>query len=195
MLDYRFPHVVIKADVAVMKRTPFLAVQKRWKATAQDIVDHEVNLTGDIFLSAAFVSYLGGFTGPFRHSLLESWVVVLRDKGIRVSDGFSLTQVSKTAPRREHRSYAPPTVLITICAHGDDTLRCPFCLQTTERRNRMHEVSRENEITPASSIKLSLLRDSQRSSASFSRSSVSLLCCESGTCRGSRATKLLSRAQ
>lgn len=195
MLAYRFLHVAINTDVTVMKRTPFLAVQKRWKATAQEILDHEVNLTGDMFLSAAFVSYLGAFTGPFRHSLLESWVVVLRDKGIRVSDGFSLTQVSKTAPRREHRCFAPATVLIIICAHGDDTLRGPFCLQTTERRNGMHKVSSENEITPASSIKRSLLRHSQRSSASFSRSLVSLLCCESGTCRGSRATKPLSRAQ
>ncbi|CAM9286047.1 unnamed protein product [Ectocarpus sp. 6 AP-2014] len=66
---------------------------KRWTATAQDILDHEVNLTGDIFLSAAFVSYLGAFTGPFRNSLVESWTVILRDKGVRVSDGFSVAQV------------------------------------------------------------------------------------------------------
>eukprot|EP00903_Cladosiphon_okamuranus_P017642 g16249.t1 len=66
---------------------------KRWTATAQDILDHEVNLTGDIFLSAAFLSYLGAFTGPFRNSLVASWTVMLRDKGVRVSDGFSLAQV------------------------------------------------------------------------------------------------------
>lgn len=76
-------------------RVSVLAWQKRWTATAQDILDHEVNLTGDIFLSAAFVSYLGAFTGPFRNSLVESWTVILRDKGIRVSDGFSLAQVKK----------------------------------------------------------------------------------------------------
>ncbi|CAM9781524.1 unnamed protein product [Ectocarpus sp. 12 AP-2014] len=69
---------------------------KRWTATAQDILDHEVNLTGDIFLSAAFVSYLGAFTGPFRNSLVESWTVILRDKGVRVSDGFSVAQVLVT---------------------------------------------------------------------------------------------------
>lgn len=114
MFAYRCLHVVINADVAVTKRTSFLAVQKRWKATAQDILDHEVNLTGDIFLSAAFVSYLGAFTGPFRHSLLESWAVILRDKGIRVSDGFSLTQVSTTAPGRGHHSCAPTINIVLI---------------------------------------------------------------------------------
>lgn len=67
--------------------------QKRWTTSAQDILDHEVNLTGDIFLSAAFVSYLGAFTGPFRLSLSKSWTVTLRDKGVRVSEGYSLSQV------------------------------------------------------------------------------------------------------
>lgn len=69
--------------------------QKRWTATAQDILDDGVNLVGDIFLSAAFVSYLGAFTGPFRHSLSDSWAILLRDKGIRVSEKFSLTQVGQ----------------------------------------------------------------------------------------------------
>lgn len=69
--------------------------QKRWTATAQDILDHEVNIAGDIFLSSAFVSYLGVFTGPFRNSLVKSWAVILRDRGIRVSEGYSLAQVSK----------------------------------------------------------------------------------------------------
>lgn len=76
-------------------RNFFSGWQKRWTATAHDILDHEVNLTGDIFLSAAFVSYLGAFTGPFRASLVESWTIILRDKGVRVSDGFSLAQVRK----------------------------------------------------------------------------------------------------
>ena len=114
---YRFLHVVINADLAVMQRTFVLTVQKRWKATAQDILDHEVNLTGDIFLSAAFVSYLGAFTGPFRHSLQESWAVILRDKGIRVSDGFSLTQVTEMASGRENSSCAPAIVLMIPSAH------------------------------------------------------------------------------
>lgn len=52
-----------------------------------------MNLTGDVFLSAAFVSYLGAFTGPFRRSLSENWAVTLRDKGVRVSDGYSLAKV------------------------------------------------------------------------------------------------------
>ncbi|CAN0529915.1 unnamed protein product, partial [Ectocarpus sp. 12 AP-2014] len=39
---------------------------------------------------------LGAFTGPFRNSLVESWTVILRDKGVRVSDGFSVAQVLVT---------------------------------------------------------------------------------------------------
>lgn len=69
--------------------------QKRWKATTQEILESEANLTGDIFLSAAFVSYLGAFTGPFRHTLFKSWAAILRDKGVRVSDGYSLPKVGK----------------------------------------------------------------------------------------------------
>lgn len=60
-----------------------------------EILESEANLTGDIFVSAAFVSYLGPFTGPFRHMLSKSWVTILRDKGVRVSDGYSLPKVGK----------------------------------------------------------------------------------------------------
>lgn len=66
------------------------------------MLNHEVNLTGDIFLSAAIVSYLGAFTGPFRRSLTESWALILRDKGVRVSDGYSLSQVGETAKTKDY---------------------------------------------------------------------------------------------
>lgn len=70
-------------------------LQERWASLAQDMRQQEENLTGDMFLSAAFVSYLGAFTGRYRRSLSESWAVILRDKGVRVTDGFSLYQVAE----------------------------------------------------------------------------------------------------
>ena len=79
----------------------FWTPQERWRATVREILDYEVNLTGDIFLSAAFVSYLGAFTGPFRHMLSASWAVILRDKGIHVSDGYSLAKVGRGWPPAE----------------------------------------------------------------------------------------------
>lgn len=78
-----------------------------------------MNLTGDIFLGAAFVSYLGAFTGPFRHSLAESWAVILRDKGVRVSDGYSLAQVSKIVGIRGHLEIKYYVNLSKLVVHRD----------------------------------------------------------------------------
>lgn len=88
-------------------------LQKRWTATAQDILDDEVNLTGDIFLSAAFVSYLGAFTGSFRRTLSENWAMTLRDKGVRVSDGYSLTKVNAEHYTDVHSWFSARSLLAT----------------------------------------------------------------------------------
>ncbi|CAM9185724.1 unnamed protein product, partial [Choristocarpus tenellus] len=82
----------------------------RWAATAQEILEDEANLTGDTFLSATFVSYLGGFTGAFRDSLVEYWTVSLRDKGVRVSEDYSFVHaIGKTVVVREWNLMGLPS--------------------------------------------------------------------------------------
>ncbi|KAJ9505503.1 hypothetical protein QJQ45_023787, partial [Haematococcus lacustris] len=62
----------------------------RWKATAEDLGDRMLLLVGDVFLSAACVSYLGAFTGTYRTALIQSWLSRCRELGIPVSPAFSL---------------------------------------------------------------------------------------------------------
>ena len=48
---------------------------------------------GDVFLAAAFISYLGPFTGAYRDKLLQTWTGRCNDLGIPVSQPFSLATI------------------------------------------------------------------------------------------------------
>lgn len=62
----------------------------RWTETAGQLEERLVQLVGDVFLSAAMISYCGAFTGPYRDRLAKSWVARCRELGIPVSDEVSL---------------------------------------------------------------------------------------------------------
>lgn len=47
---------------------------KRWAETVETLGAQIENLVGDVFLSAAAISYNGPFTGPYRQQLSASWV-------------------------------------------------------------------------------------------------------------------------
>ncbi|RHY84261.1 hypothetical protein DYB26_001855, partial [Aphanomyces astaci] len=47
----------------------------RWKASMEAMVKDEVNLVGDVFLSAASISYLGPFDCTFRAKLTKLWLL------------------------------------------------------------------------------------------------------------------------
>ena len=51
---------------------------------------------GDVFMAAAFISYLGAFTGAYRDKLLESWTGRCKDLGIPVSQPYSLAATLST---------------------------------------------------------------------------------------------------
>lgn len=65
----------------------------RWKATAEDLGDRMQLLVGDVFLAAACISYTGAFTGAYRQQLVGGWVAGCRERGIPISDVFTLQQV------------------------------------------------------------------------------------------------------
>ena len=45
----------------------------RWKETADDLGHQTDLLVGDVFLSAACISYFGAFTGTYRDLLVAKW--------------------------------------------------------------------------------------------------------------------------
>jgi dynein heavy chain len=45
----------------------------RWKEQIETIGEELLRLIGDVFLSAATISYLGPFTGAYREPVLNAW--------------------------------------------------------------------------------------------------------------------------
>jgi dynein heavy chain len=53
-------------------------------------------IIGDVFISAAIISYLGAFTGPYRESLLKQWILRLNTLEVPCSENFSLSTCLET---------------------------------------------------------------------------------------------------
>lgn len=66
---------------------------ERWKVRAAELEADFENLVGNILISAGYISYLGPFTLPYRYELLNQWIKLTQDLGIRVSKNFSLERV------------------------------------------------------------------------------------------------------
>ena len=57
------------------KLTDLLAEEGvRWKETVIELKERELSLTGDVFLAAASISYLGPFTGIYRKQIQDDWL-------------------------------------------------------------------------------------------------------------------------
>jgi dynein heavy chain len=65
----------------------------RWRETVGTIRQEIVNLTGDVFLSSAAISYYGPFTGVYRNEIVEEWLKKLKDTHIPCADSFDLREV------------------------------------------------------------------------------------------------------
>ncbi|XP_066284547.1 dynein axonemal heavy chain 3-like isoform X3 [Branchiostoma lanceolatum] len=66
--------------------------KERWTQLVHELTDTYQNIVGDVLLSAGVVAYLGPFTLSFRQDILEEWYSMCHEKGIPVSDKFSLSQ-------------------------------------------------------------------------------------------------------
>ena len=64
----------------------------RWTATVGELNIERVNLIGNVFLSAAFIAYLGFFTAPYRKLLVDDWIEQCREMQIPTSDSYSLVR-------------------------------------------------------------------------------------------------------
>lgn len=67
-------------------------VQVRWSESAYKLAGVYRNLTGDMLISAAVISYLGAFTMAMRDDVISKWVAECKERGIVSSPKFSLTE-------------------------------------------------------------------------------------------------------
>jgi len=65
----------------------------RWRETVGTIRTEIVNLTGDVFLSSAAISYYGPFTGVYRNEIVDKWLEACRTTGIPCGETFDLREV------------------------------------------------------------------------------------------------------
>ncbi|XP_062266298.1 dynein axonemal heavy chain 3 [Platichthys flesus] len=63
----------------------------RWTEAARQLGIRYTNLTGDILLSSASVSYLGAFTVDFRIDCQEQWHILCQEKKIPCTEDFTLS--------------------------------------------------------------------------------------------------------
>ena len=65
----------------------------RWNETVAILQDEYIALTGDVFISAAFIAYNGPFTAGYRKTTVERWVEQCAERSIPATPGFSLIKV------------------------------------------------------------------------------------------------------
>ena len=64
----------------------------RWREAAEQLAQDQVNLVGDMLLSAGTLAYLGPFTADRRGQMTRSWIAGCVGLGIPVDAKFSLTR-------------------------------------------------------------------------------------------------------
>lgn len=65
----------------------------RWKESQRQLQLDLTNLTGNILLAAASISYLGPFTYEYRQKMLADWVIACNEQNIPVSPNFQLPRI------------------------------------------------------------------------------------------------------
>ncbi|XP_076448252.1 dynein axonemal heavy chain 3-like [Babylonia areolata] len=65
--------------------------KSRWTQNIEDLTEQYTNIIGDVLLSAAVVAYLGPFILDFRQDCLKEWYSMCKEKGIPISESFSLS--------------------------------------------------------------------------------------------------------
>jgi dynein heavy chain len=64
--------------------------QVRWKASVANFDVQIGNLVGDVFLSAACISYYGAFTGVYRTEMVDQWWEMCKQFRLPLSDQFKM---------------------------------------------------------------------------------------------------------
>ncbi|XP_055958183.1 dynein axonemal heavy chain 3 [Patella vulgata] len=64
----------------------------RWTQNVETLTETYMNIVGDVLLSASVVAYLGPFILDYRQTAIKEWYSMCKDKGIPVSEIFSLNR-------------------------------------------------------------------------------------------------------
>ena len=87
----------------------------RWKSTAESLGDQRELLVGDVFVSAACISYFGAFNGAYRGELVDLWVSRCRELGVPVSENCSLKNtLASPVVIREWNIWGLPTDDVSV---------------------------------------------------------------------------------
>ena len=87
----------------------------RWSETVVRMEGEIEELVGNVFLSAACISYYGAFTGAYRKELVDLWVSESVKKGIPISSDFNLIKVmGEPVQIREWNQKGLPTDTVSI---------------------------------------------------------------------------------
>ena len=63
----------------------------RWAETSDGLAKILTNVTGDVLIASAVVSYLGPFTQAFRDRVVARWIALCKAEALPCSEKFSLT--------------------------------------------------------------------------------------------------------
>jgi dynein heavy chain len=87
----------------------------RWEETLEELGKSSEKIIGNVFLSAAAISYLGPFTGLYRDEMSERWTARCLQLNVPCADNFSLASVmGKPIEIREWHISGLPTDHVSI---------------------------------------------------------------------------------
>lgn len=87
----------------------------RWENTLEELGKSSEKILGNVFLSAAAISYLGPFTGQYRNEMSAQWTARCLQLNIPCADDFSLASVmGKPIEIREWHIAGLPTDQVSI---------------------------------------------------------------------------------
>jgi len=66
----------------------------RWEEQVGQLEKAYIKLVGNVFVSAAMISYLGPFTGKYRKDMINEWLESMREKEIPMTEEFSLSNIA-----------------------------------------------------------------------------------------------------
>ena len=87
------------ADCKIKKRRADILLRglssekQKWIVCTRMLSGKYLTVSGDVLLSAAFISLLPGFTHKFRNKLLKKWSIFLNEHGLAVSDNFNFNDL------------------------------------------------------------------------------------------------------
>ena len=111
---------------------------ERWNNAVATIKNEYDKLIGDVFLAAAFVSYLGPFTGSYREVMISDWFKSITDK-VPVSDNFGLiSTMGNPIEIRSWQQYGLPTDAVSVenAIITMEAMRYPLMVDPQMQANR-----------------------------------------------------------